>query len=101
MIKFKISAERFADACTVTEYVGIVVGNLGQQMRVLPKMLIDEQGEYIVEIIHDSEGDIAELKNMDKANTIMNGISVKRFEKLCKELTEAAKNIVNPPKGGG
>jgi hypothetical protein len=100
MIKFKISAERFADACTVTEYIGVVVGNLGQQMRVLPKMLVDDNDSYIVEIVHDSEGDISELKNMDLANEIMNKVSVKRFEKLCKELTEASKNIVNPPKGG-
>lgn len=101
MIKFVISAERFTDACTVLEYAGVVVGNLGRQMQVLPKMLVDDQGNYIVEIVHDSDGDIAEMKNMDKANKIMEGISVKRFEKLCKELTEAAKNIVNPPKGGG
>jgi len=101
MIKFVISPERFADACTVTEYVGVVVGNLGSQMKVLPKMLVNDNGEYVIEIVHDSEGDIAELKNTKEANDMMENISVARFEKLRKELTEAAKNIVNPQKGGG
>lgn len=101
MIKFVISAERFAQACTVMEYLGVVVGNIGSQMAVLPKMLVDEKGNYIVEVIHDSEGDIAEAKNIEKANAMLNKLSVTRFEKLRKELTEAAKNIVNPPNGGG
>lgn len=101
MIKFVISGERFAQACTVTEYIGVVVGNIGSQMAVLPKMLVDDSGKYIVEIVHDLEGDIAEVKNLEKANALMNKLSVTRFEKLRKELTEAAKNIVNPPNGGG
>lgn len=99
MIKFVISSERFAEACTVTEYIGVVVGNLGAQMKVLPKMLVDKDNKYIVEIIHDEEGDIAEAKKIIEASAVLENISVTRFEKLRKELTEAAKSIVNPPNG--
>jgi hypothetical protein len=99
MLRFLISAERFAEACTVTEYIGVIIGNVGSQMAVLPKMLVDENGKYIVEIVHDAEGDILEARNMDVANKRLNSLSVTRFEKLRKQLTEAAKNIVNPPKG--
>ena len=100
MIRFKISASRFADACTVTEYIGVAVGNMGQQMKALPKFLVDKDDKYIVEVVLDDDGDIAELKNLDEAMKIMDGITTKRFEKLRKELTEAARNIVNPPSGG-
>jgi len=100
MIKFKVSTERFIEACTMTEYIGVVVGNLGSQMKALPKMLIDEKGEYVVKVTQNEDGDPIEFENMDKANLAMEGIGIKRFEKLRKELTEAAKNIVNPPSGG-
>lgn len=100
-MKFVISAERFADACTVTEYLGVVVGNIASQMKVLPKMLVDDNGNYIIEVILDSDGDVTETKNIEIANGMMEKISVRRFEKLRKELTEAARNIVNPPNGRG
>lgn len=100
MIKFVISPERFAEACSLTEYVGILVGNIGSQMQALPKFLVDDKDKYVVEIVLDSEGDIAEVKNLAKANARMINISVPRFERLRKELTEAAKNIVNPQSGG-
>jgi len=101
MIKFVISSERFADVCTVTEYIGVLVGNLGAQMKVLPRMLVDSDGKYIVEVVLNEDGDPSEYKNLEKAEKIIDGIGLKRFEKLRSELTEAAKNIVNPPKGGG
>lgn len=69
-------------------------------MKALPKMLVDEKGEYIVKVIYNEDGDPIEFQGLDIANPIMDGIGVKRFEKLRNELTEAAKNIVNPPSGG-
>ena len=101
MIKFVITPARFADACTVSEYIGVVVGNIGSQMRVLPKMIANDDGSYLVKITHDEDGDIASMEGLDEAMKRIEGISARRFEKLRGELTEAAKSIVNPPNGGG
>lgn len=100
MIKFVITPSRFVEACTMVEYIGVVVGNLGSQMSALPKMLVDENGKYIVEVSHNEDGDPIEWKNLKEANELLNGIGIKRFEKLKKELTEAARQIVNPQNGG-
>jgi hypothetical protein len=99
MIKFAISAERFAQACSLTEYIGVLVGNVGSQMSALPKMLVDDKGAYIVTVTLDDEGDIKELQNVDKAQAMMTSISIPRFEKLRKEITQAARDIVNPTNG--
>lgn len=100
MVKFVISPARFIEACTVMEYVNILLGNMGGQMTALPKFLVDENNKYVVEVVHNEDGDPVEFKNLDLTNDYMNKIGINRFEKLRKELTEAAKNIVNPPKGG-
>lgn len=118
MIKFKISGERFADACSLPDYLGVIAGRMGNQIRVLPAMVVAvgkheikdkdgnilktvQDGEYIVEIVTDSEGDIVERRYIDEANALMDKaeITPRRFTKLCAELTEAARNIVNPPSG--
>lgn len=102
MVKFKISAERFQEVCTVPEYIGVLMGGVGSQMAALPKMLLDDNGNYIVKVIVDEDGDIKEYQNLSDANKRMDdaNISITRLAKLGKELTEAARNIVNPPKGG-
>ena len=88
------------EVCTVPEYLGVFVGSLHAQMAVLPRMLTDDKGKYIIEVKHNEDGDPIEYKNVAKAEAIMNKIGIPRFEKLRKELTEAARNIVNPPNGG-
>ena len=40
MIKFVISAERFADACSLPDYLGVILGRMGNQLNVLPKMIV-------------------------------------------------------------
>lgn len=120
MIKFKISGERFADACSVTDYLGVILGRMGNQFNILPRMIVANgehkirdtkgeilktvlDGEYIVEVVLNEDGDILETKYLDEAQRMLDaaGITPRRFEKLRKELTEAARNIVNPPNGGG
>lgn len=100
MAKFVISPQRFTEVCTVPEYLGVFVGSIAAQMAVLPRMLVDEKGKYIIEVIHNEDGDPVEYKNVQKAEKIMDKIGIPRFEKLRNELTEAARNIVNPPNGG-
>lgn len=99
MIKFVITPQRFADACSLLEYSGVLMGNIGYQMMALPKMLVDDKGEYVVKVTHDSEGDVEKVEGLAAANERMKNISIPRFEKLRRELTEAARNIVNPPSG--
>jgi len=69
-------------------------------MSVIPKMLVNEQDEYVVKVISNEDGDPVSFENLTEANAQMEKIGLKRFDKLRKEITEAAKNIVNPPKGG-
>lgn len=99
MIKFKISAERIEQTASVNEYVGVLAGNLFYQMRLLPKMILNDNGEYVVKAQIDEDGDPL-LENMDKALAMMDKINVKRFDRLRKELTEAVRLIVNPPNAG-
>lgn len=101
MIKFRITPERVAEAASVIDYIGSLQGNIGSQMRLLPKLVIDKDGQYIVEIVHDEDGDILEFKNLDAANLLMDKITPARFEKLRGELQEALRNMVNPTNGGG
>jgi len=100
VVKFKITAERVSVAATVPEYIGALMGNIASQMSLLPKLVVDDKENYIVEIVHDEDGDIAEAKNLTRAQARMNNITPARFEKLRDELREALKAIVNPPKGG-
>lgn len=119
MIKFVISGERFADACSVTDYLGVILGRMGNQFNILPRMIVAvgtheiknakgevlkvvQDGEYIVEVVLNDDGDIIETKYLDEAQRLLDkaGITPRRFEKLRKQLTEAARDIVNPPSGG-
>lgn len=100
----------------MTEYLGVFVGSMASQMAVLPRMLVAEKqivikgkdkptrtiapGEYIIKVLHNEDGDPTEYHDVPTAEIIMNKIGITRFEKLRKELTEAARNIVNPPNGG-
>lgn len=99
MIKVLISPERIADTSSVNEMLGVMVGNVVYQMRMLPKM-IQKDGEYVVGCVIDEDGDPI-LSDVDKASAMLDNINPKRFDKLRTELTEAVKLIVNPPKGGG
>lgn len=101
MIKFKITPERLAIAATVPEYMGVVSGNVFYCMTLLPKLAVDKEGNYIVEITLDGDGDILDLKNLDVAKVLMNKITPKRMESLIPQLKEAVKNIVDPLSGRG
>lgn len=101
MLKFKISSERFAEACNVLDYLAVSGGNRDAAIRVAPIFLLDESGEYIVKVILDADGDIFAYENKQEALLRMTALTPKRLEKLTHELMEAAKAIVNPPKDGG
>lgn len=101
MIKFKITPERLSIAATVPEYMGVVSGNVFYCMTLLPKLAVDHDGNYIVEVVLDNDGDILDLKNLDVANKIMEKITPKRLESLIPQLKEAVKNIVDPLSGRG
>lgn len=101
MLKFKISSERFAEACNTVEYLNIVAGNKDTAMRTMHLFLLDSAGEYVVKIVLDEDGDIAEKKDAGKAISMLTVLTPKRLEQLTKQLLEAAKDIVNPPNTGG
>lgn len=101
MIKFKITPARFAEACSILDYLGASAGNIENNIRIAPRFVVNTEGEYIVKVTLDDDGDISALENVGDALMEMAKVTPKRLEKLSKELTEAAKAIVNPPNEGG
>lgn len=101
MIKFKVTPERFAEACSILDYIGATAKNHGVIIRIAPRFILDEKDEYIVKVICDEDGDIASLENNEIALLLMTKVTPKRLEKLVNEFCEAAKAIVNPTNGGG
>ena len=53
-----------------------------------------------MDVVLDEEGDIKEFTNIDKAVNSLGNVTPKRLEGLTKQLTEAARNIVNPQNEG-
>jgi hypothetical protein len=104
MLKFKITSERFADACTIAQNISIINGK-SQQMaiHVLPYFLLNNEGEYVIVMTPDADGDpVHDAEQYTVAfSKIFTTLKPKRLETLAKELLEAAENIVNPPKEGG
>lgn len=101
MIKFKVTSERFAEACNVIEYLNASARIPDTIVRIAPRFITNAEGEYLVKVNLDEDGDIASYEGMDAAFMQMAAITPKRLEKLIKELSEAARAIVNPPKEGG
>lgn len=101
MIKFKISADRFAEACNTLEYLNITSGNKDTAIRILPRFVMNGDNDYIVKVSLDDDGDITGFENIQEALLKMAAITPRRAEKLAVELMEAAKAIVNPPNAGG
>ncbi len=101
MIKFKITPERFAEACNVIEYLNVSAKVKETVIRVAPRFILDDEGKYIMQVNLDEDGDITGYENADAAFLKMAGITPKRLERLVDEFAEAAKAIVNPPKEGG
>jgi len=102
MLRFKISAERLAAVCTVPEYTAAIMGSVVAKMTMLPKFLLDEQGnDYVVSVVVDADGDITDYVDLDKAKARMNVITPKRLQLLMDEMGAAMRDLVNPPKGKG
>lgn len=101
MIKFKITPERFAEVCTVLEYMNVLSKNRAVIMNVAPRFVIDDNEQYIMRANLDGDGDITGYENREQAVTKMVAITPKRLEKLYDEFCEAAKGIVNPTSGAG
>ena len=99
MIKFKITPDRVAEACNVLQFLALQGKSIETAIRVLPRFVVDEKGEYVIKVKLDDEGDISEIENEAEAIVRISVLTPKRLEKLAKELTEAVENIVNPPSG--
>ena len=96
MVKFKITAERFSEACGIFEYLAVLNGSKGTIIQISPRFIVDSEGKYIMDVVLDEEGDIKEFTNIEQAAKQLEGVTPKRLEKLIVEFTEAAKGIVNP-----
>lgn len=101
MIKIKITSTRFAEAANILDYLSIIGGNRDTALRLIPRFILDKDGEYVVKVKCDEDGDIQEFENLREATMQMTAITPKRSERLVDEMLEAAKSIVNPPKEGG
>ncbi len=97
MIKFRITPDRMAESCSIMDYLLVQSGNAEVIVRIAPRFIVNDAGEYVVKIVTDNDGDITELQNIQDAFAKMTGVTPKRLEKLIPEFMEAVKNIVNPP----
>jgi hypothetical protein len=101
VIKFLITPERFAEACNVIEYLNASAKNRDTIVRIAPRFILGDDGEYIVKVTHDEDGDIEAFDGTDEAFMKLAAITPKRLEKLVGEFSEAARAIVNPPNERG
>jgi hypothetical protein len=102
MITFKVTAERFATALTVLEYLAIANGDLDTIIRVAPRFVVNAKGEYIAQIELDKEGDIKGYKKIGDAMLVMAKITPKRLrDEIAPKIMEAAEALVNPTSAGG
>lgn len=96
MVKFKITSTRFWEACGIVEYLNTQNKIQATAIRILPRFVVGNDGEYIVKFTLDEDEDIVSYEDVDKAFAAMAGITPKRLEKLTIQLMEAAQGIVNP-----
>lgn len=101
MVKFKITPERFAEAASIIDYLNASAKNYEAIIRLAPRFVLGDDGEYIVKVVLDEDGDITGFDNFAEALQKMAGVTPKRLEKLIDEFAAAAKNIVNPTNGAG
>ncbi len=101
MIKFKVTSERAQECLSILDYLAISGGNKDAAIRVSPRFVIDKDGEYIVKVKLDEDGDIESLDGLQDAFMRLASVTPKRLERLSEQLTEAVKAIVDPQKGGG
>lgn len=99
MIKFKVTPERFAEACNVIEYLNASAKVRDTIIRIAPRFIVNAEGEYLVKVNLDDDGDISSYDGIEAAFMQMTAITPKRLEKLVDEFSEAARAIVNPPNG--
>src|SRR5574343_737969 len=100
MVKFKITPSRFAEACNIYEYLAAGNADVKVITSIAPRFIVNADGEYLVEVVHDEEGYISEYKNNADAIKQMFQITPARLKKLAKEFSEAANQIVNPTSDG-
>ena len=84
----------------ILEYLALTNGNIDTAIRVAPRFILGDDGEYMVTINLDEEGDIASMDGVSDALMKMTAVTPKRLERLANEFMEAAKAIVNPPSAG-
>lgn len=101
MIKFKITPERFTEACNILQYLAVTNNDLRTAIQIAPRFVVNEKDEYLVKVILDEDGDIKDLENVGEALLLMTQVTPKRLEKLHVQLMEAAKAIVNPQSAEG
>lgn len=96
MVKFKITHARIAEACSIWEYLSLLNRNLETVVRVAPRFIVGDDGEYLVTPTLDDDGDIVSFEGLEAATLRMMNISANRTKRLVDDFGEAAKTIVDP-----
>ena len=78
----------------------MLTGDKNTAIRILPRFVTDDGGEYIIKVVHDDEGDIKDYQDIEPAVKKLFSVTPKRIETLAKQLQEAAKQMVNPTSDG-
>lgn len=99
MKNLKITADRCAEVCNILEYRLGLIGNFDTITRILPRFAVDDNGEYIVSVTLNDDGEVEEYHNITEGLVRVSGITPNSLRKLIPEFVEAFKNIVNPQNG--
>ena len=91
MIKFRITPERFAEACSILDYLSIAAGSQRVAISIAPRFVVDKDGEYVMQVKLDADGDIESFEGAQEALMQMSKVTPKRLEKLLPQFTEAAR----------
>jgi hypothetical protein len=100
-VNFKITPERVAEACNIIEYINLTLKDKGTVISVAPRFVVKDDGEYSMTVKYDKDGGIEAFESYASTLMLMSSVTPKRLEKLIDEFSEAARAIINPPKGTG
>ena len=100
-LKFKVTPERVSEACGYIELMNLSTGDRSTAYRVAPRFALEPDGEYSMRVEYNADGDIEKFVGYEDTLVSISQVTPKRLETLIAELCEAARNVVNPPKGKG
>lgn len=98
---FVVTPERVREACGYMELMNLMMNERSTAFRLAPRFAVEDTDEYSMTIEYDDNGLISKFVGYEDTLISIAQVNSNRLEKFIDELCEAARNVVNPPKGKG